>query len=234
MHKSRVINNHHPLKWLIINMMKFTQIFSRKHERNDKDTTEDVLLLLYLLKKQGGKISDKSIFDAQIKLMKLVFLSEYQMAHSGIKGFNFFFNVFKHGPSSKEVLNLVDHLINRGLIDKKDKEFSLSESGNITINDFVKFSKENKFVFDVIDENTTKYGKPCTEKLIEIVYSMNIKPLYSDTIININDEVRNTNGNPGKRLLMKLDEEHTKQELDVSDEWVETVKILLNPAFSLK
>jgi len=164
--------------------------------------------------------------------MKLVFLSEYLMVMKNMKGFNFFFNIYKRGPSSMELLKILDHLVDRGLIEKDRSGYSLKKDGKLTIDDFIHSKSENKQFFGIIDEVVNEYGKLDTEKLLAKIYKMNVKPIHSTKEINIGNEVKCSEKKPGKRLLMRLDKDCVQKELDVSPEWIETINILLNPSFS--
>jgi uncharacterized protein YwgA len=205
--------------------------FVHVHERDPKDTAQDVLLLLYLLKKAGDNISGGDNFEARIKLMKLVFLAEKEMLDKGLKGFNFFFNVYKHGPSSKEVLQMLDDVKSSGLIDfdSVNNTFLLTSKGRGVISDFVDSGNVNKDFFENIDKVISKYGELRTDKLLETVYGMKIKPLYGNREIEIGKAVKEGSK---ARLLMKLDRNNTKKELDVPAEWIETVSVLMNPELS--
>lgn len=204
-------------------------LFPHNHSRDNRDTSEDILLLLYLINKANNDISGEDILKAKIKLMKLVFLSELAMIDKKLKGFNFFFNLYTHGPSSKELLKLLDDLENRGLVDfnKSDFIFHISEKGKITVEDFI--SKENEDFFKIIDDTLKEYGKLTSDKIVETVYKMDIKPMYSEETINIGKAVKES---PKKRLLMRLDKDEAKKELSVSDSWIETINFLMNPAFA--
>ncbi len=205
--------------------------YTHTHKREINDTAEDILLFLYLLKRAGNNVSGNNAFEAQKKLMKLVFLAEKEMIDKQYKGFNFFFNVFKYGPSSMEVLRLADDLKERGLIefDNANFTYTLASRGRSLINEFEKEEgrDNNKVFFEAIDKIISKYGSLTTQEIIEKVYAMKIVPLYGKKPIEIGKAVKD-----GKRdrLFMKL--ENARKEFSVSKDWVATVNILMNSSLA--
>ena len=215
----------------MIMIAALTRAFGRNHTRENEDAIQDVLLLLYLLDKAGNAVTDKDPFQAKVKLMKLVYLAEKSMAEMGFKGFNFFFNVYKHGPSSKELLKTLDDLQKKHLIHLDDKSSSivLTDRGRMTIRDFIETSgAENKKILSVVDDVVGKYAGMTTQQILDSVYAMEVTPMYSEKKVNIGDAVKS---GVRTRLLMRLDESDTKKKLEVSPDWVETLNVIMNPAF---
>jgi len=213
--------------------MKISKImsFTNRHERVNEDTAQDVLLLLYLIDKAGNNIFGSNTLDAKIKLMKLAFLAEKEMIEKKYKGFNFFFNIYKRGPSSKELLQLLDDLCSQNLVelDKTNAVISISPKGRATIRDFVESTHgQNKDAFQIVDSIIDKFGKLSTEEIIKLVYAMEMTPMYGSGKINIGQAVKK---DERKRLLMKLDKKEAKKDVFVSSNWIETINILMNPAF---
>lgn len=204
--------------------------FARKHDRENKDTTQDILLLLYLFERAGNNISGINTINAKVKLMKLVFLAEKKMVDLKYKGFNFFFNIYKRGPSSKELLQLIDDLMKQKLIDfdSINYTYSLTPIGRSVIKDFTTFSENNRSIFNVIDSILNEYGNLSSDEVVKKVYAMKIQPMYSNKVLNIGEAVKNSERN---RLLMKINKEDTEKELEVSSDWVETINVLMNPTF---
>lgn len=208
--------------------------FFKSHDRNPKDTAQDILLLLYLLGQAGNDISGDDDFKAKIKLTKLIFLAEKEMVEKKFKGFNFFYNIYKRGPSSMELYTLLDDLKNRKLVefDRPNHTYTLTPDGRTTIKDFASLDGNNREFFEIIDAVLDKYGKLNVDRILQDVYSMDIKPMYSSKTINIGQEVEKAKGGPGKRLLMKQDESEIEKELEVPENWIETINVLMNPLFS--
>lgn len=204
-------------------------MFPRIHDKENKDSVQDVLLVLYLLSQAGNRISGKDPLLAKIKLLKLVFLSEKRMVEEKLKGFNFFFNVYTHGPSSKELLRMIDDLRYQKLMKFENNTFSITEKGEEMVSEFVETTPENKAFFNIVDEIIEGYGNLSPEEILDQVYAMEVKPMYSEETINIGEAVKNS---PKKRLLMKLDAGDVAKELTVPDDWVETVNFTLNPEFA--
>lgn len=204
-----------------------------KQKRNLKDSVEDTILLLYLLNEVQQKIAENSKFEAQLKLMKLVFLAELEMVEKEEKGFNFFFNVFKHGPCSNELFAIVDDLKEANLIDfDYDKNsFILTGHGKKILLDFLgsqtsKHKIKNQSFFKKIDSIVDKYSNLTAQQLKNEVYAMTIKTPFMKKEVQIGEAVDNSSK---QRLLMRLPK--CKKAFYVSPDWVETFGIVCNPDF---
>lgn len=206
-------------------------IFPREHNKSNHDTVQDVLLLLYLMDKPAADLSGKTPLLAKIKLLKLVFLAEKEMVEKRLKGFNFFFNIYKRGPSSKELLRMIDDLRAQGLIafDEAKRAFVVTEKGKELVQEFSASVQDNTQFYSVIDSIIEKFGALTPEQILDKVYSMEISPMYSTDKINIGQEVAKSSR---RRLLMKLQPSEATKELSVPEEWVETVNYVMNPEFA--
>lgn len=211
----------------------------QQHKRDLIDSVEDTILLLYLLDKAGGKIvGENDYLEAKVKLMKLIFLSELETFKAKEKGFNFFYNTYKKGPCSQEVLAILDDLEKVDLItsDYKENSIGLTDRGREVIHDFLKDQKpdvrsNNKYIIEKINNVIKKYGDLTTEQLLEKVYAMEIE-LSSGKKINVGEAVKNFEKSAGKqkpRFLMRVP--RSKRRFIVSSEWVETFSVLCNPKF---
>lgn len=170
--------------------------------------------------------------------MKLIFLSELRTFGAGEKGFNFFYNTFKKGPCSQEVLAILEDLTNAGLItnDYKENTIKITKAGQDVITEFLNDQKSNEkenndFIFQKIDEVIQKYGNLTTKALLEKVYSLDIKT-PSGKQINIGKAVEEFEKTEGKKkpcLLLKRSKYNRK--LKIPPEWAETFSVLCNPRF---
>ena len=207
-------------------MVSLSSFWPWRHSRDTEDTAQDVLLLLYMLSKSDSTGRNK--LEAQLRIMKYTFLAEYQMSvKRAYKGLNFFFNIFKRGPSSTELLNLLDLLVEKKLVsfDETNSAFSLTPGGKSTIEEFISSVTDNKDFFTIIDDVIKDYGSLPLDTLLDKVYAMNVTPMHSTETINIGESVKNS---PKKRLLMRMEKSEAKKELQVPEDWVNTVDILLN------
>jgi len=198
------------------------------HTREPKDTAQDTLLLLFLLQQGGDKICGKNSFDAKIKLMKLVFLAEMEMVSKRLKGFNFFYNIYKHGPSSMELLQLVDDLEARKFInyDSENVIYSLTPKAKRVVSDFkAEVGPSSKEFFEVISKIIEENASLSTQDLLKKVYEMKFIP-NGEKEITIGEGVKRELRN---RLLMKLDK--PEKELNMPNEWVVTLNMLMNNEF---
>lgn len=214
-------------------------MFKITHKRNLIDSIEDTILLLYLLYKSNGKIvGENDYLDAQIKVMKLIFLSELEAQINNEKGFNFFYNTYKKGPCSKEVFAILDDLTNVDLIisDYKKNSINITEKGEKIISNFLKnqrpnIKSHNQPILQKIDEVLKKYGQLTAKELIEKIYVMEMKT-PSGKKINIGEAVRNFEKTKGKsKPLLLIKSSGYKKKLIITPEWTETFSVLCNPRF---
>lgn len=214
-------------------------MFKNTHKRNLMDSIEDTILLLYLLHKSDGKIvGENDYLDAQIKVMKLIFLSELKAHLNNEKGFNFFYNTYRKGPCSKEVFAILDDLTNVGLItsDYKKNSINISEKGEKVISNFLKDQKPNiksynQTILQKIDKVLKEFGKLTTKELMEKIYAMEIET-PSGKKINIGEAVRNFERTKGRsKPLLLIKKSGYKKKLIVTPEWKETFAVLCNTRF---
>ena len=219
----------------MVMILALNRAFGRSHTRARTKTPYRTFCYccIYWIRR-GNAVTDKDPFQAKIKLMKLVYLAEKAMAEMGFKGFNFFFNVYKHGPSSKELLKTLDDLQKKRLIHLDDKSSSivLTDRGRLTIRDFIETSgtEKTRKSFRVVDDVVGKYAGMTTQQILDSVYAMDVTPMYFRIEkVNIGNAVKN---GLRTRLLMRLGESDTKKKLEVSPDWVgKTLNVIMNPAF---
>ena len=210
-------------------------------KRNTADLVADTILLLYLINKiwpKGKKPIDKTSFEAKVRIMKTVFLSEYFMVKERMKGFNFFFNIYHYGPSSLNVLDLLDDLLDSELIEENRKEnefgYRIKEKASKNLNFYIKDftpQKIDKFL-KIIDGVVKKYGHLEYKNLIEKIYSLNVIPYKSKRgTLNIKSEVAKHNQEPKykPKLLEKMDKKDYDKELPLDRGWKETFLVLTSP-----
>jgi uncharacterized protein YwgA len=210
----------------------------QKHTRDISDSVEDSVLLLYLLSRAGKIVGKDEYYDAKVKLMKLIFLSEIDTFKNNEKGFNFFYNTYKKGPCSQEVLAILDDLQKVDLIniDYKDNSISITKKGEQTISYFLtdqdpNTKKNNKYFFDKIDRIIKEYGKIDTDKLIKIVYSLDIETT-SGKKVNVGKTIEDFEKTEGKRKpCFLIRRSRYVKKFVVSREWIETFNVLCNPEF---
>jgi uncharacterized protein YwgA len=209
------------------------------HTRILKDSVQDTILLLYLLRESHGSIKEQNLFDAKIRLMKLVFLAEKEMVERRLKGFNFFFNIYKHGPSSWEILCLLDDLSAAGLIKLEDKEIRLTSFGEKLVGDFVDSQRpeqrKNNTKFLSTVKNVVERNRDLNLKeLLDKTYKIKMTPFGTKRSVEIGravEQFRKAPGKPKPRLLMRLPKKHVASELEVSEDWVQTFAVVCNPDF---
>lgn len=115
--------------------------------------------------------------DGNLKIQKLIFLSELEGLKTHIAPMHFKFFRYNLGPYSKELANSVNFLINQGFITSTKKitkrgEF-LIEYVRDAINESIIFKK----AFEIINETIEKYGRYPGSKLTNMVYDLKV-PVY--------------------------------------------------------
>lgn len=211
-------------------------------KRNMNDIVTDSVLLLYLIQTTTSKegVCDKSLFEAKVRLMKLTFLAEYFMITKQKKGFNFFYNIYNYGPSSLDLLDLLDDLQDAGLIiQQKEKDgvrFSLSQIAKSTLTEYLEEEGEmNNIYFKLIDGIVDKYGALSYKELLDKVYSMNVQPYRSRRgELNIRKEVEKHSASSAHkpRLLTKMITGDYDKEFNLSEGWKETFIVLSSPSLN--
>ena len=140
--------------------------------RTSTEVLQDKLLLLYLVssaKKYG-------FMEGNLKLQKLVFLSEWQLMSANLKALHFKYFRYRYGPFSKELLCDNEELKAGGYL---TYQFNLTEKAL----DFLDYAIEpivrhggNAEIFDKINSTCAVYSKITGVRLIERVYRMEIIP----------------------------------------------------------
>lgn len=140
--------------------------------RTEKQIIKDKILLLYLIS-LAKKIND---IEGNLKLQKLVFLTEWKLMDSDIKAFHFKFFRYRLGPFSKELLcdynNLKEEKYLKSFFNLTEKAVNFLEYALESIKNLGNNSK----IIDKINEICTIYSKYTGIVLTNKVYNMEIEP----------------------------------------------------------
>ena len=151
--------------------------------RESIETLKDKILLLYLL----SKIKEYGEMSGNLKLQKIVFLSENELMNTGIKGFHFKFFRYNIGPFSKELMIDYNDLNADGFVSSYFTLKSRAEDLLDYIIDPLKEIQNNQNTFGIIDKICKTYGSYSGLKLTNIVYDMVIEPYDLQKEMKIKD-----------------------------------------------
>jgi len=184
--------------------------------REYKHKLVDRLLLLHLF----DRVSDISRITGDVKLQKLVFLSENSLIEEGVDGLNYSFFRWDHGPMSKGVYEDHEYLCeNRFVSEESGKILS---QGKEVLDQATPVLSSNSDVIREIDSTVEKYGDMPGYRLKDIVYDMQVKLMDSDTEQKVENIPRGTD------IIWSLPDEMSDKEFELSDEWAETLDIMLH------
>ena len=185
---------------------------SRK-KRTPIEQISDRLLLLYLLSELQpcSNLGDT-------KLQKLVFLSERDMIREHVKGFDFYFFKFLHGPFSRQLENDLSDLDDWGLY--LPDEHMLTSHGRKVAEWLGDLWHKNREVTRHIDETLHTYGDLSRREILPIVYSLQ-HPFYEPPR-------RIADLNYHSPILFKVQDEQARRKFEISAAELETLEILLD------
>jgi uncharacterized protein YwgA len=136
--------------------------------RTPKEKVTDQFLAVYLMNDAFSRV--RLQFMGETKLQKLVFLSERSMISERMKGFNFRFIKFIHGPYSQELRNNLGTLLQTEFIN----DFGLAPTDivKMILEDFQDVIKKNQAFLQQIKIVNDHYAKMPLEELLKAIYAM--------------------------------------------------------------
>ncbi|WP_152415908.1 type II toxin-antitoxin system antitoxin SocA domain-containing protein [Halovivax asiaticus] len=184
--------------------------------RDYKDRLVDRLLLLHLF----DRVSETSRITGDVKLQKLVFLSENSLVQEGIDGLKYSFFRWEHGPMSKEVYEDHEYLCENRFVSEESGE--ILSQGKEVLDQATPVLSDNSDIVREINLTIEKYGDIPGYKLKNIVYDMNVELMASGTEQKVEDIPKGTD------IIWSLSNDEYNQRFELSDEWAETLDILLH------
>lgn len=192
-------------------------------ERTGIEITTDKALFLALIwevQRMGYRVDDL------LKAQKLAFLTAYPLFLEREKAFSLEFFRYNYGPMSKAVYGMLDEFNDLGLLKRKGSH--ISALSNDAADLAAQFSEDvlkegvNTFCRDQIIETAKTYGKHSGLRLRSIVYDLECKTLESTKTRKVLDI-------PAFEHFTKaLDAHDAKQSLEVTQDWLDTVNIMLS------
>lgn len=176
----------------------------------------DRLLLLYLY----FRVSESSRITGDVKLQKLAFLSEKSMIERQANGFHYKFFRWEHGPMSKEVYEDREYLEENELV--SDYTGKINKRGREVIDQAEEVLLNNSDFIQDIDSVIEEFGNYSGAALKNIVYDVEVTPLTMARPLRVEDIPPTTD------IFFSIPEELAEEHFDISDDWIETLDILMN------
>lgn len=187
-------------------------------EKTIKDRIINLLLSLYLIDRVNeiGKLEDN------LKLQKLIFLSQKLLNQRHKLGFRYFFLRWDKGPFSKDVNNDLLLLKNNNFVKWENNQITLTVEGKNLLEMSKEIFDSNKTFIKVIDDTVSEYSHLSPEEIKKEVYNMQMFIPKLRKVMRI-EEV------PPKQLLMYgLSERKAKYSFEVGEEWVDTLEVIFD------
>lgn len=204
-------------------------------ERQPGDSARDAALVLLLLARAGGRVSAGSnSFWAKVRLTKLVFDAELRMTASRLRGFGFFFGAFQHGPSSGELLALIDDLVEAGIVVARAGRIELTPAGSSIAKELLADARVwdhggNRAVLSAIDDTLKELGSLSLQELLNRVYAAKIELPGSKPISVSEAKDHFAKTGRARALLGVLDDRYYRNTFHLPADWERTFLILGNP-----
>lgn len=193
--------------------------------RRGDEAIVDKALILVLMNLAARENPDSFVGD-RLKCMKLPFLAANQMFEEKAKGFNLTFFRYERGPISKAVYNAWNHLSLLGLLVEDRAGFRVTPDGSALAQAVFKdilSTPANKFFGETIESVALRYGHLSTQRIMQIVYDMEVSLPFEGTRTRIRDIEL------GKDIIMILEEKEASLVLEMEPAWMETLAIELSP-----
>lgn len=174
----------------------------------------DRLLTLYLY----DNVSEVSKMWGDVKLQKLVFLTEKRMIEEDKRGFHYRFFRWDHGPMSRGVYEDHDFLKSHDLVDSESLE--VSEQGRSILDQSSGLLERNEEYLSHIDEVTANFGNYSGSDLKSVVYDMEVSPLTLGRSIKVEDIPE------GVDIYFPIPDHLAEGTFDIDEEWINTLDIM--------
>jgi len=196
-----------------------------REERTPEEIIIDKALVLALLDRVVH-YSASDVAGDRIKCMKLPFIIEYPMFERRIKGLNLTYFQYEYGPISKGIYETWRDLNHAGYLTFDKNLIILTEAGHRLAHDFigdVLQTEPNLFFFSELESTAKRFARLSTAWVKQIVYAMEVQPIEGGPRLKVRNAPEGTN------FTRALDNKEAKQVLKVSQGWLETLAIELNP-----
>jgi len=186
----------------------------RKDDRSPLEEVIDRILLMYLI----NKATNCGDIDGDTKLQKLVFLSERKMVLSKLKGFNFYFYMFLHGPFSRELEDDLGVLQEWGAY--LPDEHMLTSAGRKAIELIPEIWSRNGNIISNIDGIANRFAQQSLRSIRAYVYNLE-HPFYKSRMKIIELKYHTP-------ILLRMEESKAEMSFTITESELETMDILLD------
>lgn len=176
----------------------------------------DRLLTLYLY----DRVSQQSKMYGDVKLQKLVFLSEKRMLENLERGYHYRFFRWEHGPMSRGVYEDHDFLQSNGLVSEESRQ--ISERGREVLREAQDLLDQNSEFVAPIESVVDEYGSESGRQLKQLVYDMEVSPLTLDRSLRVGDIPE------GVDIYFPLPDHLASNTFDIDDGWIETLSVMFD------
>jgi len=172
------------------------------------------ILLLYLIKKTNakGKIEDN------LKLQKMVFLSQKKFIERKTKAFNYNFFRWHQGPFSAEVNNDLAYLISQSFISSWEL-IKLTKEGEEILKNCKELLETNHYILNVVNDIVDKFAIYTPDEIKNYVYAMKIFVPRLRKIMTI-EEIP-----PRTLILFNPTEKRSKNKFILDESWCATLEL---------
>ena len=186
-------------------------------EVNIQERVANNLLLLYLIRQANrkGKVEDN------LKMQKLVFLSQKKFLNRRIKAFSYNFFRWHQGPFSAEVNNDLIALSSRGLV-RRRWPIELTKEGRELLEECGELLEINKRFLEIVDGIASDFANLTPSQIKDYVYKMKIFIPRLREVMTV-EEVP-----PRTLILFKPSDKRSKAKFLVDETWCATLELALD------
>lgn len=186
-------------------------------EANIQERVANNLLLLYLIRQANkkGKIEDN------LKMQKLVFLSQKKFLNRKVKAFSYNFFRWHQGPFSAEVNNDLIALSSRGLV-RRRWPIELTKEGRELLEECGELLEINKRFLEIVDGIASDFANLTPSQIKDYVYKMKIFIPRLREVMTV-EEVP-----PRTLILFKPSDKRSKAKFSVDETWCATLELALD------
>jgi len=156
--------------------------------------------------------------DDELKLQKMVFISEKKMITAKIKALNYNFFRWQRGPYSAEISKDLTSLLGIGLLEG-GKNLRLTSTGLELLNSCEELFSINKRFLTRVNNTVKKYAKYDPRTLMREVYQMTLGVPKKKGLMRVEDVPM------GTLLLFKLSDANAEHIFEMDESWTTSLEL---------
>lgn len=187
-------------------------------EMGIRERVTNNLLLLYLinLTNSRGKVED------EIKLQKLVFLSQLGLVRKRLKAFSYNFFRWIKGPFSKNLRIDLQALAEANFVKINRNEIQVSGKAKELIKEFTEIFNQNRIFLGDIDRVVEKYATYSPDDIKDEVYSLKVMVPRIRQLMTIKEIP------PRQLILFKTSDRKARGIFHIPSAWLATLEIVFD------